>query len=213
MAWQKMACLFVAVAALQVQGQQPFFNLGLTAGWHAAAITRRPESNQLSPVAAWGVNNAHGGAFMEIRLREPVYLLAEAQLSSLNTRGSYFVRNNAQEIMRMQASMRETAFLFSALIQYHVDNVRACVGFTSMLLQNSTLDPAPASLVNNRRAFDFGLTTGLEITLKPHLSVTARFIRLYGGLYMARPEGTEQARYYLLQIAGRVHIRPLGRKP
>jgi hypothetical protein len=213
MTWQKAVCFLVAVAALQVQGQQPVFNLGLTAGWHAAAITRRPESNRLSPLAAWGVNNAHGGAFMEIRLREPVYLLAEAQFSSLNTKGSYFVRNNAQEVMRLQASMRETALLFSTLIQYHVDNVRACVGFTSMLLQNSTLDPVPAWLVNNRRTFDFGLTTGLEVTLKPHLSVSARFIRLYGGLYLERPEGAEQARYYLLQLAVRVHIRPLGRKP
>ncbi len=213
MVLQRIFNLCALFSALNVLGQQPVFNFGLTAGWHATAITRRPETSQLSPIAAWGVNNAHGGAFMEIKLREPVYLLTEAQLSSLNTHGSYFVRNNAQEIIRLQASMRETVFLFSTLIQYHVYPVRACVGFTSMLLQNSTLDPSPLTQMNNRRAFDFGLTTGLEVTLKPHLSVSARFIRLYGGLYLERPEGTQQARYYLLQLSARVHIRPIGRKP
>ncbi len=77
------------LTALTGQGQQPVFNFGLTAGWHAAAIVRRPEITRPSPFDAWGVNNAHGGVFAEICLRDPLFLLAEAQLSSFNTSGSY----------------------------------------------------------------------------------------------------------------------------
>jgi hypothetical protein len=208
-------CIWVCVmlAALTAQGQQPVFNFGLTAGWHATAITRRPESPQLSPVAAWGFNNAHGGAFIEARLRDPLYLLAEAQVSSFNTSGNYFALNEEGGVVSTQSSLRENAFMFSALFQYHVNEVRACIGFTTLLLQNSAIDAVDYTILANRRGFDFGLTTGLEVTLNRHVSVAARFIRFYGGMYIERPEAEAQARHYALQIAVRLHIRPIGRKP
>lgn len=203
----------IVLAALNVQGQQPVFNFGLTAGWHTNAITRRPDIDRLSPFAAWGMNNAHGGAFIEVRLRDPLYLLAEAQVSSFNTSGNYFALNKEGEVASTPSSLRESAFLFSTLFQYHVDNVRACIGFTTFVLRNSAIDAADYTILANRRGFDFGLTTGLEVTLNRHVSVAARFIRFYGGMYIERPETEAQARHYALQIAARVHIRPLGRKP
>lgn len=203
----------VLLAALNAQGQQPVFNFGLTAGWHTSAVTRRPNIECFSPFAAWGVNNAHGGAFIEARLRDPLYLLAEAQVSSFNTSGNYFALNEEGAVVNIQSSLRESAFLFSTLLQYHVDDVRACIGITTLLLQNSAIDDVDYTILANRRGFDFGLTTGLEASLNRHVSVAARFIRFYGGMYIERPETEAQARHYALQIAARVHIRPIGRKP
>ncbi len=91
--------------------------------------------------------------------------------------------------------------------------VRACIGFTTLLLQRSTLDDPNYTTMTNRRDLDFGLTTGLEVAIKRHLSIAARYIRFYGGMYIERPESSAQARYHAVQIAARIHIRPIGRKP
>jgi hypothetical protein len=134
-------------------------------------------------------------------------------VSSFNTSGNYFALNEEGAVVNTQSSLRESAFLFSTLLQYHVDDVRACIGLTTFLLQNSTIDDVDYTILANRRGFDFGLTTGLEASLNRHVSVAARFIRFYGGMYIERPETEAQARHYALQITVRLHIRPIGRKP